>query len=126
MIPTRDIGAAAAELLLQTDFTGKQTRELLGQRDVTYTEVTSVIGKAIGKPSLSYTQLPPAQLKPALVQMGMSPSMADLLLEMAGALNSGYMVALEPRSERNSTPTSIETFVAEVFVPRFQGKAAGA
>ncbi|HEV2493086.1 MAG TPA: NmrA family NAD(P)-binding protein [Terriglobia bacterium] len=126
MIATRDIGASAAELLLKADFTGKQARELLGQRDVTYTEVASTIGKAIGKPSLSYIQLPPAQLKPALVQMGMSSSMADLLLEMAEALNSGYMVALEPRSERNTTPTSIETFVAQEFVPRFQGKAARA
>jgi hypothetical protein len=58
--------------------------------------------------------------------MGMSSNMADLLLEMAEALNSGYMVALEPRSERNTTPTSIETFVAEEFVPRFQAKGAGA
>jgi uncharacterized protein YbjT (DUF2867 family) len=126
MIATRDIGAAAAELLLKSDFTGKQARELLGQRDVSYTEVASIIGKAIGRPGLAYTQLPPSQLKPALVQMGMSPSMADLLLEMAEALNSGYMVALEPRSAQNTTPTSIETFVAEEFVPRFQGKAAGA
>lgn len=126
MIATRDIGAAAAELLLQADFTGKQTRELLGERDVSYAEVAPVIGKAIGKPSLSYTQVPAAQLKPALVQMGMSSNMADLLLEMAEALNTGRMVALEPRSERNTTPTSIETFVVEEFVPRFQGKAARA
>jgi hypothetical protein len=49
--------------------------------------------------------------------------MADLLLEMAEALNSGHMVALERRSAGNTTPTSIETFVAEEFVPRFQGKA---
>jgi hypothetical protein len=29
------------------------------------------------------------------------------------------MVALEARSERNTTPTSIETFLAEEFAPRF-------
>jgi|SRR5579863_5273039 len=126
MIATRDIGAVAAELLLKADFTGKQPRELLGQRDVSYTEVASIIGKAIGKPGLSYMQMPPQQLKPALVQMGMSPSIAGLLLEMAESLNSGYMVALEPRSARNTTPTSIESFVAEEFVPRFEGRAAGA
>jgi hypothetical protein len=48
--------------------------------------------------------------------------MADLFLEMAEALNSGHMVALERRSAENTTPTSIETFVAEEFVPSFQGK----
>ena len=125
MIATRDIGAAAAEALVKLDFTGKQARELLGQRDVTYSEVASVIGKAIGRPSLAYVQMPPQQIKPALVQMGMSPNVAGLILEMAEALNSGYMAALEPRSPRNTTPTSIETFVLEEFVPRFQGKAAG-
>ena len=126
MIATRDVGAAAVEALVKLNFTGKQARELLGQRDVTYREVASVIGKAIGRPDLAYVQMPPQQLKPALVQMGMSPNVADLILEMADALNSGYMVALEPRSPRNTTPTPIETFVLEEFVPRFQGKAAGA
>jgi uncharacterized protein YbjT (DUF2867 family) len=126
MIATRDVGAAAAELLLRLEFTGKQARELLGQRDVNYNEVASVIGKAIGKPDLAYAQLPAQQLKPAFQQMGMSANMADLLLEMSEALNSGHMVALEPRSERNTTPTSIESFVADQLVPRFQGKAAGA
>jgi uncharacterized protein YbjT (DUF2867 family) len=126
MIATRDIGSVAAELLQRLDFTGKQSRELLGQRDLTYSEVTSVIGKSIARPDLAYTQLPAQQLKPALVQMGMTSNIADLILEMSNALNSGTMVALEPRSERNTTPTSIETFVAEEFVPRFQAKGAGA
>ncbi len=125
MIAARDIGDRAAEGLLRLSFTGKQARELLGQRDVTYREVASVIGKAIGKPNLNYMQLPPQQLKPALLQLGMSSSMADLLLEMSEALNSGYMAPLEPRSAQNTTPTTIETFVAEEFVPRFAGKAAG-
>jgi uncharacterized protein YbjT (DUF2867 family) len=126
LIATRDIGAAVADLLLKPDFTGKEARELLGQRDVNYQEVASVIGKAIGKPNLAYSQLPPQQLKPALVQMGMSSSMADLLLEMADALNSGYMRALEPRSARNTTATSLETFLAEEFVPLIRRKAASA
>lgn len=126
MIATHDIGEAAAGLLLNLDFTGKQSRELLGQRDLDYREVATVIGKAIGKPDLAYSQMPPEQLKPALMQMGMSSNMADLLLQMAEALNTGYMAALETRSARNTTPTSVEAFVAEEFVPRFRAKAAGA
>ncbi|HZU41735.1 MAG TPA: NmrA family NAD(P)-binding protein [Terriglobales bacterium] len=126
MIATRDIGAFAGDVLAKLDFTGKQTRELLGQRDVTYNEIAPIIGNAIGQPGLQYQQLPGAQLKPALTQMGMSPNMADLLLEMAESLNSGYMAALEPRSPQNTTPTSIEEFVQTDFVPRFQGKTAAA
>ena len=126
MIATQDIGVAAADALLKLEFGGKQARELLGQRDLTYLEVAAVIGKAIGKPDLGYMQLGPSQLKPALMQMGLSSNMADLLLEMSEALNSGYMAPLEPRSAQNTTSTSIETFVAEQFLPRFTGKAAGA
>jgi uncharacterized protein YbjT (DUF2867 family) len=126
MIATRDIGAFAAEALARRDFQGKQRRELLGARDISYAQVAKVIGAAIGRPDLAYQQVPAAQLKPALTQMGMSPDMADLLLEMSEALNSGHMRALEPRSAQNTTPTTIETFVAEVFVPAYRMKAARA
>ena len=126
MIATRDIGAFAAEALARRDFQGKQRRELQGARDVTYAQVAQVIGAAIGKPDLRYQQAPAIQLKPALTQMGMSANMADLLLEMSDSLNAGHMRALEPRSAQNTTPTTIETFAAEVFVPAYRAKAARA
>jgi uncharacterized protein YbjT (DUF2867 family) len=124
MIATRDIGAAAAEALLHPTVRGKQTRELLGQRDLTYTELTTIIGKAIGKSDLRYVQVPDDQFRSVAVQMGMSEQFASLLLEMIGALNSEQMRALEPRTSQNSTPTSYETFVAETFVPAYQQQAA--
>jgi len=124
VIATRDIGAAAADALLSLTFRGKQTKELLGQRDITYTEVAAIIGKAIGKPDLKYAQLPDEQIRPAMVQMGMSEQVANLLLEMSTSLNSGYMRALEPRTSQNTTPTSFETFVSEEFVPAYRQQAA--
>jgi len=126
MIATSDIGATAAESLAKLDFAGKQTQELLGARHVTYTEAAKIIGVAIGKPDLTYKQLPGSVLKPAMMQMGMSSNMVDLLLEMSEALNSGHMKSQEPRSARNTTATTLETFVAEVFAPAYRGKAAGA
>jgi uncharacterized protein YbjT (DUF2867 family) len=124
MIATRDIGAAAADALLKLDFRGKQTRELQGERDLDYTEVASIIGNGIGKPGLGYVQLPDDQMKPALVQMGMSENFVGILLEMAGSLNTRHMRALEPRSTHNTTPTPYETFVAEEFVPAYKQQAA--
>ena len=58
--------------------------------------------------------------------MGMSANVAGLLLEMSAALNAGYMRALEPRTPSNSTPTTYEKFVAEEFVPVYQGKSRAA
>jgi uncharacterized protein YbjT (DUF2867 family) len=126
MIATRDIGTSAAQALLSLDFSGKQTRELLGQRDLSYAEVATIIGNAIGKPELKYVQLPDEQVRGAFLQMGMSANVADLILEMSAALNSGHMTALEERTPENTTPTSFESFVAEEFVPLYQGKATTA
>jgi uncharacterized protein YbjT (DUF2867 family) len=124
MIASRDIGTAAADALLTLGFHGKQTRELLGQRDLDYTEIASIIGKAIGKPNLGYIQAPDDQVRSAMVQTGMSEKFAGLLLEMCASLNSGHMRALEPRTSRNTTPTPFETFVAESFVPAYQQQTA--
>jgi len=124
MIATRDIAAAAVDALLHPSVHGKQTRELLGQRDLTYTEVATMIGKAIAKPDLKYLQAPDDQFRAVLLQMGMSEQFARLLLEMIGGLNSGYMRALEPRTAQNTSPTSYETFVAETLVPAYNQQAA--
>jgi len=112
--------------LSRLDFAGQKTRELLGQRDISYTELTAIIGKAIGKPDLKYVQGSDEQVRPALMQIGMSRPLADLILEMAASLNSGYMRALEPRSATNTTPTSYETFVADEFLPLYKRQSAAA
>jgi uncharacterized protein YbjT (DUF2867 family) len=126
MIATRDVGAFAADAVLKANFSGKQTHEVLGQRDLDMNEATALIGKAIGKPDLQYVQLPPDQVRPGLMQMGMSENIADLLLEMSDSLNSGHIRALEKRSPENTTPTSFETFVADTFMPLYKGKSQAA
>jgi uncharacterized protein YbjT (DUF2867 family) len=124
MIATRDIGGAAADALLSLAFHGKQTHELLGQRDLDYTEIATIIGKAIGKPNLGYVHAPDDQIRAAMVQTGMSEKFVGLILEMCASLNSGHMRPLEPRTSRNTTPTRFEDFVAESFVPAYQQQTA--
>lgn len=124
MIATRDIGAAAADALLRLAFRGKQTQELHGQRDLDYNEVAAIIGQAIGRSGLKYNRFPGDQMKAAMVQMGMSDNFAGEILEMASALNSGYMRMLASRNSNNTTSTSFETFVADAFVPAYQQQAA--
>ena len=126
VIATRDIGAVAALALLDLNFTGQQTRELHGQRDLTYAEMARIVGAMIGKPDLTYAELPADQVIQAMTQMGMSKNLATLLCEMAEAMNNGHMRALEPRSPKNTTPTSYEEFVQKVFVPAYKGQAARA
>jgi len=126
MIATRDIGARAADELMMLNFTGHASRELLGPRDYMFSDVAAILGKAVGRPNLSYMQAPYAMVEQTMIQMGMSQSTARLLNEMARGFNDGVIKAQEPRSAGNTTRTELEQFAQEVFAPAFQGKAAGA
>ena len=126
MAATRDVGNYAAQRLLHLDFSGKQTRELLGERDLSMTEAAAVIARGIGKPDLRYEQFPYDQVQQALTQLGVPPKGAAMYIEMYKSINAGVLVPLEPRSAENTTPTSIEQFVQEVFAPAYHGKAQSA
>lgn len=126
MTATRDVGDYAAQRLLHLDFSGKQARELLGERDLSMTEVTAVIGRAIGKHDLPYQQFSYDQVEHALTDLGVPPKGAALYVEMYKAINEKVVVPLEPRTPENTTPTSFEKFVQDVFVPVYRAKAAGA
>jgi uncharacterized protein YbjT (DUF2867 family) len=126
MIATRDVGDYAAQRLLHLDFAGKQTRELLGERDLSMAEATAVIARSIGKPDLRYEQFSYDQVQQALAQMGFSPKKAAVYIEMFQAINAGLLAAQEPRSPQNSTPTSFEKFVQDVFAPAYRGQATTA
>jgi len=126
MIVTSDVGDYAAQRLLDLDFSGKQTRDLLGERDLTMTEVTAAIARGIGKPDLRYVQVPYDQMQQALTQKGFSPKKATVYIEMFKAINDGVLAPVEPRSAENTTPTSFEKFVQDVFAPAYRGKAFAA
>jgi uncharacterized protein YbjT (DUF2867 family) len=126
MIATRDIGAHAAERLLKLDFSGKQTQELQGERDLSMTEAAAIISRGIAKPDMRYLQFTYEQVEQALVKMGLSAKTAAYFIEMFQGMNDGIVAGLEPRNAANSTATSMETFVKEVFAPAYQGIAVGA
>jgi uncharacterized protein YbjT (DUF2867 family) len=125
-IAAKDIGAYAAGRLAARDFSGTSVQELHGQRDVSMKEAATVIGNAIGKPNFAYMQVPFLVLEPALVQMGLPKKTAALLIEMWKGANAGLIVPLEARSAKNTAPTTLESFVTEVFAPAYQGKSASA
>ena len=54
MVATRDLADAAATALRARDWTGFVVREVLGQRDLTFREVTAILGERLGRPGLPY------------------------------------------------------------------------
>jgi uncharacterized protein YbjT (DUF2867 family) len=123
MIATRDVGDHAAQRLLELDFSGKQTRELLGERDLSMTEATAAIARGIGKPDLRYEQFPYDQMQQVLTQMGFPLKRAAVYIEMFKAINAGVLAPQEPRSPENSTSSSFEKFVQDVFAAAYHGRA---
>jgi len=115
MVSTRDVAAAAGQALCSRDWTGGEVRELLGARDLTYTEATRILGAAMGRPDLQYVQLPGDEMAAALVQAGFSPDVAALHVEMGEAISAGTITAHEGRTPQNTTPTRFEDVVAELL-----------
>jgi uncharacterized protein YbjT (DUF2867 family) len=120
MIATKDIATEATRLLLDLTFTGKSTRELLGQRELSMTEATRIIGNAIGKKDLRYIQFPYEEAEKAMIGMGLSPGTARSFNEMYHSFNEGIVRPTEQRSAKNTTPTSFEEF-AQHFAGIYKG-----
>jgi uncharacterized protein YbjT (DUF2867 family) len=126
VIATRDIAVVAASMIEKLDFSGFSVRELHGQRDLSQDEAAKAIGAAIGKPKLSYKHLPNFLIEQGMKQMGIPGKTAALMSEMNEAANDGRLKPLEERSESSTTPTAIEDWAREVFLPAYHAKAAGA
>jgi len=118
MIATRDIADAAAHWLLDLSFEGQQVVNLLGAESLSMQEVTARMGRAIGKPELPYIQFPADQAKQGMMQAGISESLAGLYADM-----DPTQFSRTERTPANTTPTSVDSFIREVFVPAYQHMA---
>lgn len=110
MVATRDVADAATRALLDRDWQGVVTREVLGQRDICYAEATRLLGAAIGRPDLPYMPVTPQELAAALQEAGYSASVATCYAELGEAISSGRVHAQEVRSPLNTTATRFEDF----------------
>lgn len=119
MVATRDIAAKAAELLGAAALENHAAHYLLGPRNYSMPEATTILGQAIGRPELPYQQLRYDESRAGLLKAGMSPSMADLFEDMIQRQNDGTAVPDQRLPER-ATPTTLEEFARTVFAPAFQ------
>jgi uncharacterized protein YbjT (DUF2867 family) len=116
MVATKDVAKIVAGHLADLDFEGKTVQAVMGPKDYTLREVTSIVGKAIGKRGLPYVQFPVEQAKQTFLNNGFSEDFVDNLLGMATAIKTGFM-NYQKRDESTTTPTTAEEFVNEVYLP---------
>lgn len=111
MVATRDIAAVAAKHLLSLTFKGNTIQYILGPKDRSYEEITSIIGREIDKPDLKYVQFPYDDAVKAMISSGFcSENVAQQMIELNKAINEGNFLEPNIRNEQNSTPTTFEEF----------------
>jgi uncharacterized protein YbjT (DUF2867 family) len=121
MVATKDIADVAAEHLSNLDFKGHTIEYILGERNLSYPEVTRALGKALGKEDLQYVQFPYKDAHSSMVETGFSDNVADLLIELNKAINNGNIFSHYQRTPDNTTETSIEEF-AVTFAAAFKAQ----
>lgn len=90
LVHTNDIAEAAAEELLQLNFTGHSVRYIASDERGT-DEIAAVIGNAIGKPSLPWVTFTNEQAFEGMLQAGLPEEVAKNYAEMGNALQTGIM-----------------------------------
>lgn len=118
MVATKDVASIAASHLANLDFSGKSVRAVMGPKDYTLRGFTSILGRAIGNPDLSYVQFPVDQAKQAFLNNGFSDDFTDNLTGMATAIKTGFM-NYQKRDDSTTTPTTAEEFAKEVYLPAY-------
>ena len=120
MIAARDLAEVAVEYLMAPSFSGYQVRDLLGPREYTHREATSILGAAIGRPDLPYVEMSYEEYRKNLLEMGLSASGADTLTQTWVAVNDGPGNPHFPRNASNTTPTTLEEFARDTFAHAYQ------
>ncbi len=120
MVATEDIARVAAELLTARNFAGKTYRGVHGPADLSFAEVASVIGAAVGK-EVRYIQTTPEQAHETFLQMGASADFAGLYVEMFDALSNRGQSNAEPRSPETMTPNTLRDWAEKAIKPAITG-----
>jgi len=118
MVATKDVAKIAAYHLANHDFTGKSIHSVMGPKNYTLREFTSIIGNAIGNPELPYVQIPLEQAKEIFLGNGFTEDFVDNLLEMATGIKEGIF-NYQKRDENSTTSTTAEEFISEVYAAAY-------
>ena len=121
-VDLRDIGAVAVVTLTKTGHEGK-AYDVTGPEALTNADLAATLSKVLGR-TISCVDLPPADLKQAMIGMGIPDWYADALLDLYRFYRTGAGAVLSNDVEKvtGHKPRTFETFARE-FAGRFQ-KAA--
>ena len=112
---TRDMGAAAARLLSDRSWSGREDVAVLGPENLSFDDITAILSDVLGR-QVRYTQTPFAAFKAQLLGRGMPEDFAQGYVDMMRAKNEGMDNAV-PRTPDNTGPTGFRTWAEQVLKP---------
>jgi uncharacterized protein YbjT (DUF2867 family) len=98
---TRDMGATAARLLADPDWTGQAEQPVLGPEDLSFEDMARTISEVVER-KVRYQQISFEDFRAQLLRRGVHPSVADGYVAMMRAKNEGMDGTAQPR-ERTTT-----------------------
>ncbi len=119
VIATKDIADVAISYVLSLNWEGQSIHELLGPRDLSPSDVASIIGKAIDKP-IEIVEIPIDKAREGMLASGMPDFAVAMYSEMLAAMKEGRIVPEKPRSPASTTPTGLAEFAREVLKPAIE------
>lgn len=111
LVHTSDIAKIAVQRLKDLSFSSFSHEFISGPRDLTFAEITPVIGQSIGKPDLPYVEFSPEDGKAGMLQAGLSETIANGYVELAEGMNNGLMGEGYDASKATRGATTLEWFV---------------
>ncbi|MEV0271648.1 NAD(P)H-binding protein [Hamadaea sp. NPDC050747] len=117
-VATRDVAAAAAALLLDTAWSGQARVPLASPDSLTPDAMADIISETLGR-AVRYQQVPLAEFRARMSQLGASPALAQDMADMVHAQNNGIYEA-EPRDPATATATAFRQWCQDILKPAVQ------
>jgi uncharacterized protein YbjT (DUF2867 family) len=109
-ISTDDIGDEAAKYLLDNQWAGQWTRNLMGTKNLTPLETTAILSKVLDRP-IEYVRVTIESIQQQLISFGATPDVQRELGQLFCALGDPDGVYATARTPEAITPTTFEQFV---------------
>jgi uncharacterized protein YbjT (DUF2867 family) len=107
-VATRDIGAAAADLLLHPTRSGTRVVHLSGPEEYSLLDTAAALSRVAGRP-IQGVQVPIEGMMGAMQGMGASAEVARIYGEMVAAINSGRVAWEDGNATVRRGTTSLDT-----------------
>ena len=112
---TRDMAAAAARLLTDRSWSGREDVPVLGPDDLSFDEIAGIISEVVGR-EVRYRQMSFAALEAQLVERGTPQDFAEGYVAMMRAKNEG-LDNMARRSAETTGATSFRTWCEDILRP---------